>query len=65
LEHRLSESSKHSHEQQRRILEEILMFLEKRMQMLANESFQAIEEIKEEVERLLTREMLNRKMKRF
>ncbi len=35
------------------------------MQMLANESIQAIEEIKEEVERLLTREMLNRKMKKF
>jgi len=41
------------------------MFLEKRMQMLADESFETIEEIKGEVERLLTREMLNRKMRRL
>lgn len=65
LQQRELEPEKPNSEQQRRNMEEILMFLERKLQVLTAESSQAIEEIKEEVERLLTREMLSRKMKKF
>lgn len=48
-----------------RNLEEVFMFLEQKLQALISESERAIEEVKEEVERVLTREMLSRKMKKY
>jgi hypothetical protein len=49
LELKSNESGRLVYDQQRKNLEDILMFLERKLQMLAYESSQTIEEIKEEV----------------
>jgi hypothetical protein len=44
-------------------LTEVFMFLEQKLAELVGESERAIQEIKEEVERVLTREVIGRRMK--
>lgn len=46
-------------------MDEVLMFLERKLQALVEESEKMIEEIKREVERVLTREILKGKMKKM